>query len=70
MIDQVIADGGLQFPDATEGASPDSALSKQTKEALDLISQLALVGVNAGDSEAAVQTSALPWASCGFRRYP
>src|SRR3954462_14041235 len=34
---QVIADGGLQCPDAAESATPDTALSKQAKEALDLV---------------------------------
>ena len=34
---QVITDGGLQFPDAAESATPDTALSKQAKEALDLV---------------------------------
>src|SRR3954454_21176558 len=34
---QVIADGGLQFSDAAESAAPDTALSKQAKEALDLV---------------------------------
>ena len=34
---EIVPDGGLQFPDASERATPNAAVGKQTKKPFDLI---------------------------------